>query len=125
MKFPVLDQAGPRLTSSSVKNIASLQTARRLIISNRLQPLCNVYPIVQKCLLWEQEARSSFMVQTRTPTASAPLVPLDRLLLLFALSGWLFQLSLSEASGACLDEALLSVYFFLSASWYSPFTFAC
>lgn len=51
----------PGLIASGVKNIASLQTARRSIISNRLQHLCNVYNIVEKCLQEEHEARSSFL----------------------------------------------------------------
>lgn len=115
----------PGLIASSVKNIAALQTARRSIISNRLQHLCNVYPIVEKCLQEEHEARSSFLERKlKQERPCLPLLPwFDDVAFVCSLQQATPVVSVDHSS-TCFDDALLSVWFFFrSASWYLLFDF--
>lgn len=104
----------PGLIASGIKNIASLQTASRSIISNRLQHLCNVYPIVEKCLQEEHEARSSFLErklkQERPTCLYSPSFLGLMMLPLFSLSG--YPVVSVEHSSTCFGDALLAVCFF-------------
>lgn len=116
-----------RLTASCVKNVASLQTARRSIISSRLQHLYSVYAIVQKNAFSGKRKPEfhSWLKLKRELTASTSLVPPDRCssCLLFQ-SGYSNYLWAIFPVPALMRPCCLSTSFSLLLGTY-PFNFAC